>query len=121
MAAELSKRGFIVSPTSRNARGADVLVTDVNCKKSYAVQVKTNAKNFKFWLLNSKARELKSGSLIYAFVNMKKDGVSYYLVPSKHVATNVEESKASATRKNSWYSIGLTKVERYRDNWNIFN
>ena len=28
VAAELSKRGFIVSPTSRGAEGADLLVTD---------------------------------------------------------------------------------------------
>ena len=28
VAAELSKRGFIASPTSRGAQGADLLVTD---------------------------------------------------------------------------------------------
>ena len=31
-AAELSKRGFIVSPTSRGAEGADLLVTDQECQ-----------------------------------------------------------------------------------------
>jgi len=41
VAAELSKRGFIASPTSRSAQGADLLVTDTDCKRSFAVQVKT--------------------------------------------------------------------------------
>ena len=42
-AAELSHRGFIVSPTSRSARGADLLVSDQDCQKAWSVQVKTNA------------------------------------------------------------------------------
>ena len=44
VAAELSRRGFTVSPTSRNARVADLLVTDQDCRWAFSVQVKTNAK-----------------------------------------------------------------------------
>jgi hypothetical protein len=33
VAAELTRLGFIVSPTSRSARGADLLVTDQECQK----------------------------------------------------------------------------------------
>jgi len=33
-AAELTRRGFIVSTTTRNAFGADLLVTDQRCKKA---------------------------------------------------------------------------------------
>jgi hypothetical protein len=36
-AAELSHLGFIVSPTSRSARGADLLVTDQGCRKAWSV------------------------------------------------------------------------------------
>jgi hypothetical protein len=35
VAAELSYRGFIVSPTSRSAIGADLLVTDQECKRTW--------------------------------------------------------------------------------------
>jgi hypothetical protein len=42
VAAELSRLGFIVSPTSRSAAGADLLVTDQECQKAWSVQVKTN-------------------------------------------------------------------------------
>jgi len=34
VAAELSRRGFTVSPASRSARGADLLVTDEECRKN---------------------------------------------------------------------------------------
>ncbi|MBA7572724.1 hypothetical protein ES708_14510 [subsurface metagenome] len=42
VAAELAQRGFIASPTSRSARGADILVADQNCKHACSLQVKTN-------------------------------------------------------------------------------
>jgi hypothetical protein len=44
VASELSRLGFIASPTSRSAIGADILVTDQKCKRTYSVQVKKNAK-----------------------------------------------------------------------------
>lgn len=121
VAAELSKRGFIVSPTSRSARGADLLVTDTDCKKSFAVQVKTNARTFNFWLLNAKATTFQSKTLIYAFVNLRKDKTEYYLVPSRFVAKNINVEKPTKTRKSTWYSISLTKIEKFKDNWTIFN
>jgi hypothetical protein len=43
VAAELTRLGFIVSPTSRSARGADLLVTDQECQKAWSVQVKTKS------------------------------------------------------------------------------
>jgi hypothetical protein len=44
VAAELSRRNFIVSITSRGAAGADLLVTGQQCKKAWSVQVKTNSR-----------------------------------------------------------------------------
>ncbi len=49
VAAKLSEAGFVVSPTSRNAQGADLLVTDTACTTAFAAQVKTNARTFNFW------------------------------------------------------------------------
>jgi hypothetical protein len=42
VAAELSGRGLIVSPTSRSAKGADLLITSQECQKAWSVQVTTN-------------------------------------------------------------------------------
>jgi len=64
VAAELTKRGLVVSPTSRSAFGADLLVTDQECKKAWSVQVKTNVGRPRFWLLNKRSRETKSDTHI---------------------------------------------------------
>jgi hypothetical protein len=39
-AAELAHQGFIVAPTSRSARGADLLVTSDDCTRAFTVEVK---------------------------------------------------------------------------------
>jgi len=119
VAAELSKRGFIVSPTSRNAKGADILVTDQKCKHAYSIQVKTNARTFGFWLLNKEAKELKSPSHFYVFVNLRTNGeIEYYIVPSYIVAKKTREEK---TKKGSiWYSFSLQDAKKYKNKWSMF-
>jgi len=61
-AVELVKLGFIVSPTSRSAIGADLLATDQRCKKAWSVQVKTNAGTPNFWLVGAHTGEINSRS-----------------------------------------------------------
>ena len=74
VAAELSRNGLIASPTSRSAQGADILVTNPDCSKSFSVQVKTNAASTSYWLLNAKAKQQVSPTHIYVFVNLKNEG-----------------------------------------------
>ncbi len=52
VSAELARRGFIACPTSRRARGADILVTDQDCKHACSLQAKPDRKSSSFWLLN---------------------------------------------------------------------
>lgn len=103
VAAELSRRGFIVSTTSRNALGADLLVTDQRCQRAWSVQVKTNSGRASFWLTGAKALETKSPSHIYVFVNLGKDKPQYVVVPSERVAaeTRVDQSKKGSV----WHSF----------------
>ena len=118
VAAELSKREFIASPTSRSAVGADILVTDAKCENSYSVQVKTNATTFSFWLLSKKSETIRSRSHIYVFVNLRKNGdVEYFVVPSKYVVDNLRKEKKNG---RTWYSMPCKAVEKYRDKWQIF-
>jgi hypothetical protein len=121
VAAELSRRGFIVSPTSRSAHGADLLTTDLLARRTYAIEVKTNARTFGFWLLGAKAKEMKSDTLIYALVNLRRDGTTeYFLVPSRVVARHVKVSLPTKTRKATWYSIHMPSVAKYRGDWGVF-
>lgn len=120
VAAELSSRGFIVSPTSRNAQAADLLVTDGDCKHTYAVQVKTNASTFSFWLVNLKAMQRASENYIYALVDLTGKGPEFFLVPSEVAAKRIKASKPSATKNEIWYQIDRKDVMEFKDCWSIF-
>lgn len=116
-AAELTHRGFIVSLTSRNAFGADLLVTDSNCQRAWSVQVKTNQDtSANFWLLSTRAKQIKSPSHIYIFVGLKGKQRPYFLVvPSEIVAENVDEQ---VTKSGVWYSFSRdTKWEHKDEGW----
>jgi hypothetical protein len=121
LAAELAKRQMIVSPTSRSVQTADLLVTDANCRRAYAVQVKTNARTFSFWLVGAKTDSIKSDSLIYAFINLRPTGPEFYLVPSRHVARVVDVARPTRTRKTTWYFVYRDDIKKFKDNWKVFD
>src|SRR6266540_954106 len=88
-AVELVKRGFIVSPTSRSAMGADLLITDQRCQKAWSIQVKTNASTANSWLVNPNTRNVRSRSHAYVFVSVPKNPerpAQFYVIPSRVVA-----------------------------------
>lgn len=117
VAAELSGHGFIAAPTSRSARGADILVTDPDCKSSFSVQVKTNAASTPWWLLNQHAKDMVSDSHVYVLVILKKQGTEFFVVPSRVVSEKMcTEKHGSAT----WFSIEYKDVLPFKDHWEIF-
>jgi len=67
-AAELTDKELIVSVTSRSAKEADLLATDQSYNHTWSVQVKTNRKAAKFWLLNKSYKEDVAKHHIYVFV-----------------------------------------------------
>jgi len=119
VAAEFSRLGFIVSPTSRSAIGADILVTDQQCSRAYSVQVKTNAKTFNFWLLNKKSKELVSPTHIYVLVSIRKKGdqIEYFVVPSHVVSEKMTIEKEG---KSTFSSFAYKDTKVYEDKWSIF-
>lgn len=124
VAAELTRLGFIASPTSRSAIGADILLTDRRCQRAFSVQVKTNAKSFGFWLVGSKARDIVSKTHIYVLVNIRKAGdaesIEYYIVPSKVVAAKMRSSIRQTESQSEWHQINRANVLEYRDKWSVF-
>jgi hypothetical protein len=70
-AAELTRRGFIVTTTSRNALGADLLVTDQRCQNAFSVQVKTNARPTNNWLVGEHVAKFASDTHMYIFVTLR--------------------------------------------------
>jgi hypothetical protein len=120
VAAELTRRGFIVSPTSRSARGADLLVTDQECQKAWSVQVKTNATPASFWLVSAHALTLKSDSHAYVFVNLHKEGArpEYIVASSNDVSakTMVRHSRTGSI----WYEFHRTHKTTPDEGWSLF-
>ena len=117
VAAELSKRGFIVSPTSRGAKGADLLVTDQQCRRAFTVQVKTDSRGA-FWLVGKHAKDIISYSHIYVLVsirNLKREGevIEFYIVRSKRLSE-------LAYHDGNWPNVKRANVEQYKDNWGAF-
>lgn len=119
VAAELARQGFIVSPTSRSAAGADLLVTNQDCSKAFSVQVKTNAASFSFFLLGKHARKIKARSHIYILVNIKSKETEFYVVPSTFIA--IAAKKGRKTRKwDAGYFLRRDKLGKFRDRWKAF-
>ena len=117
-AAELAARGLIVSPTSRSAAGADLLITDTNCANAYSVQVKTNGKAVGFWLVGEKAQHIASRSHVYVFVNIQpKTGAhDFYVVPSKVVA---QRMKVEVRAKSTWYAFYKKDALEFLGKWSL--
>jgi hypothetical protein len=125
VAAELTKRGLVVSPTSRSAFGADLLVTDQKCEKAWSVQVKTNFGRPGFWLLNKHSKETKSNSHVYVLVNLgqkakKLKPSDFFVIPSRVLANKMKKTPPRGRTGRIFYSIYRNKVQRYKDKWNIF-
>jgi len=117
-AAELARRGFIVSPTSRSARGADLLITDQSCCRAFAVQVKTNTQTFSYWLVGEHARKLAAPSHIYVLVNLRtKNGTEFYIVPSTELAQLVEVDR---NKESTWFYVSRKRVAQFKDDWSPF-
>jgi hypothetical protein len=114
-AAELTKLGFIVSPTSRSAFGADLLVTDQRCRKAWSVQVKTNRKAAAFWLVNAHAGDSYSDSHVYVFVNLRGDSrPDYFVVPSTKVAAIYQKKPRNSS---VWYSVHQRDMPDFAEAW----
>ena len=94
VAAELSKRGYIASITLRNTKGVDILCSNSDASKSVAIQVKTNRRSAREWMLNQKAEDYFANNLFYVFVNLNDNerAPDYFIVPSKVIALYSKET-----------------------------
>lgn len=115
-AAELTRRGLIVSITSRNARGADLLATDQSYENVWSIQVKTSAKPVSFWPLGQDYKTTVSKAHVYIFVNLRgEQKPDYYVVRSRQVA----KLGKTTVRKNSTWHWFARKDAKLND-WAVF-
>ena len=113
VAEQLSLRGWIVSPTSRNVEVVDLLMTR-GVGGTLAGQVKTNGirTGDSFWLVGKKALTPHQ-SLFYFFVKFhKNDTKDIYVVPSKTVSKIVTVEKSP---NSTWYSVSRDDIAKFKD------
>ena len=96
VAAELTRLGFIASITLRNAKGVDILATNLSASKTAAIQVKTNQNSEKCWIMNQKSETIFGENFFYVFVNLGSHlkHPEYHIVPSAIVAKFIRDSHA---------------------------
>jgi hypothetical protein len=118
VAAELTKLGLIVSVTSRNAKGADLIAVSPSYKKAWSIQVKTNSRPSKYWLLSKDFKKSVAKQLIYVFVNIRtNDQADYYVAPSTHVA---RYGKVFPRPNSTFYGYDRVKANQFHNNWSLF-
>lgn len=130
VAAELSRRGYLASITLRNTKGVDILCSNADATKTVAIQVKTNRRSNREWMLNQKAETFYADNHFYVFVNLHDDKQQpdYFIVHSKIVANHVKETHATwlaAPGKDGRAHIDTTMRkfadlgEEYKDRWDL--
>jgi Holliday junction resolvase len=114
VAAELAERGFIVSPTSRSARGVDLLATNFDGAKTFAIEVKSASRST-FWIVGKDAGKQASRNNVWVFVKFgkEKERSRFFVVPSRHLRRFVNPGKTMPFVKRN-------AILKYEDRWSAF-
>jgi len=98
--AELTRRGYIASLTSKNTKGIDILGSDKIGNQVFSIQVKTcNNEKQLTWKMSKSSESNHSKNLYYIFVNMNNGNQpKYFIVPSLYVAYIVKQDY------DEWYA-----------------
>ncbi|OFW66101.1 MAG: hypothetical protein A2Y74_02925 [Actinobacteria bacterium RBG_13_63_9] len=128
VASELSRRGLIALPTTRNTRGIDVVIVDTNGRWYANVQVKTSKKKARFWLLGKKFLEFSGRNNYYAFVRFLSDERRFevFLERADNVLRRAQRVQEERRRKGSktlpsWHlPKDETQLTKVRQQWEAF-
>ena len=114
VAAELSRRGYIASITLRNTRGIDILASNADATRSVGIQVKTNQRSARSWVLNEKVeREVQSelaDNLFFVFVALNGLGA-----PAFHIASRKEVARYCHESHQGWLEAPGRKGQPHKD------
>lgn len=130
VAAELSRRGYIASITLRNTKGVDILCSNDDVTRQFGIQVKTNRRSNREWVLNSKSEDYFADNLFYIFVNLHgvKKSPDYFIVPSSEVAKHTKEmhqawlntpGRNGKTHQDSTMRKFTDLEEKYLNKWDL--
>lgn len=110
---ELSKRGWNVIPTSRNAKGVDLIIYNQDATKKYTLQIKALSKRNPVPL--GKDTNNLMGDFFAIFRNPESPEVFITTVDTVKQRAVVRTNKEGKT--NIWLQI--PGYEEFKDNWDI--
>jgi hypothetical protein len=109
---ELSKRGWNTLPTSRNARGIDIVIYSQDAVRKYTIQVKSLSKRAPVPLGNKPDRLYADFLIICRSVSEK---------PETFIIDNTKTLNIHKGERNGNFSYWLQPrdYEMFKDNWGI--
>jgi hypothetical protein len=133
VASYLSFLGFHAVPTTRNVRGPDLLVSNIDGSKGISLQVKTTV-----WAMRTRGRgddkkphhyewdigwssaKVNHPHLFFALVDLKDfQGLpDTFIVPSMVIFTYFEGGDPETWRRARYHPL-LEEVDQYKNNWPI--
>ncbi|SHJ26564.1 hypothetical protein [Parasporobacterium paucivorans] len=135
VAAELTRRGYIATLTSKNTKAIDILVAQKEGDSFVGVQVKAcNKKNQKKWKMSKSSEENVKDNLYYVLVNLREGNEPYYyVVPSEYIAYRIKEDYTKwlhtprkdgnnhpETSMRTFEFIDEDEENQFRDAWYLF-
>jgi len=121
---ELSLRGLVALPTTRNTAGIDVLVSEPDGSALAALQVKTSLEPWKvhgdpYWPTTSPGKCLKGPRSFYVFVRrLPKEGkFEAFLESGNEVAEHVKQWKIAPLY---YWALDSAREKKCRNRWHTW-
>ncbi|MCZ7392831.1 MAG: hypothetical protein ABOK23_03500 [Candidatus Methanoperedens sp.] len=110
---ELSKRDWNVLPTSRNAKGIDIVIYNQNATRTHTIQVKALSKK-------SPVPGMKKDSLIAEYLivcrNVFDEKPEVFISKTDDIKDRIHEGMKEGRRS---YWLQPKDYEEFKDNWDI--
>jgi hypothetical protein len=123
---ELSLRGLIALPTTRNTAGVDVVVTNLDGAWHANLQVKTSKNKVAFWPIGTNCQLWKGPHNYYVFVRYlcREKRFEAFLESAERVAADAARAEDESNQRGNkpwapWWPLPreATEVERVRSQW----
>jgi hypothetical protein len=123
---ELSLRGLIALPTTRNTAGVDVVATTIDGSWHANLQVKTSKDRVTFWPIGTNCQSWRGPHDYYVFVRyLKRDRrFEAFLESAEQVACDAAQAAHEAAERGAkpwapWWPLPkrTNEVERVRKQW----
>ncbi len=110
---QLSRRGWNAMPTSRNARGVDIIAYNRDCSKKIALQVKTLSKKNPVPL--GKSLDAVTGDF-WVIVNDVRSTPQAYVLPPSEVKKHAHRGEKDG-RVSFWLQPGAYCLPEFHEAW----